>query len=49
MHKPKQLLIKGKLLDELWEAYLDSLDLEKEKDLTDWGRGGMFVLRRIFD
>lgn len=49
MHKPKQIVIKCELLDELWEAYLDSLDLEKKKDLTKWGRGEMFVLKRIFN
>ena len=47
MRKPKWIVIKGKLLDELWEAYLDSLDLEGKKDLTEWGRGELFVLRRI--
>ena len=49
MHKPKQVVIKGKLLDEFWKSYLDSLNLEKEKDLTEWGKGEMFVFRKIFE
>lgn len=48
MQKPKKVVIEGKLLNELWESYLDSLDLEKKKDLTEWGRGEMFVLRKVF-
>lgn len=48
MKKPRQILIKGKLLDELWKSYLDSLDLEKKKDLTEWEKGELFVMRRIF-
>lgn len=48
MHKPKQIVIKGELLDELWESYLDSLNLEKKKDLTEWGRGEMFMLKKLF-
>lgn len=48
MKKPKRVIVEGKLLDELWEAYLDSLDLEKKKDLTEWGRGELFVSRKLF-
>ena len=48
MEKPRRVVVEGKLLDELWDAYLDSLDLERKKDLTEWGRGELFVLRRLF-
>lgn len=48
MIKPKRVVVEGKLLGELWEAYLDSLDLEGEGDLMAWGRGELFVLRRVF-
>ena len=48
MEKPKRVVIEGELLDELWEAYLDSLELEREEDLTEWGCGELFVLRRFY-
>ena len=47
MEKPKRVVIEGEVLDELWEAYLDSLDLERKEDLTEWGRGELFVLRKV--
>ncbi|MCK4650033.1 hypothetical protein KAT36_02265 [Candidatus Pacearchaeota archaeon] len=48
MIEPKRIVVEGKLLDELWGAYLDSLDLEGKEDLTEWRSGELFVLRRVF-
>ena len=48
MHKPKKIILKGKLLDMLWNSYLDSLELEKKKDLTSWGKGELFILKKMF-
>ena len=47
MEKPKWVVVEGKLLDELCEAYSDSSDLERKEDLTEWGYGELFVLRRV--
>ena len=48
MHKPKQIIVKGKLLEILGDSYLDSFELEKKKDLTEWEKGELFILRKIF-
>ena len=49
MKKPRRVVVKEELLDKLWKAYLDSLDLKEKKDLTEWGRGELFVLREVFN
>ncbi len=33
MEKLEGIVVEGSLLDEFWEVYLDSFDLEKREDL----------------
>jgi predicted ester cyclase len=45
----KEIVVKEKNLAELYEAYLDCLDLAKRKDLTDYGKGELEILRFLFE
>jgi hypothetical protein len=45
----KQIIIEGKKLDELYEIYLDCIDLEKRNDLTISGKCELQILKKIFE
>lgn len=44
-----QIILQGKKLEELYEIYLDCIDLEKRNDLTISGKCELHILKMIFE